>query len=280
MLKKSFLPLTTLSLALSLELVISTSLPATAKSQSNSVLDLQGPNRRESVGQLLARRARLGFKVPRIRASRNRYGGAARGSCSLDQTSQLEMKTLLPDTNIGLTVAAQPTFFFLISNTSATEVKEAKFILLHENHEENRDDIIYQTTLPLSGKGGVMSVTLPPEAGALEVGKEYRWEAQVSCSGDGDESSNPHIDGSIKRVQPDAELARKLEKASPRDRVALYAKAGYWNSSLETLAKLRLANPNDQELKDDWQELLETVGLGTIAQEPLVMLGSNSSQTP
>jgi hypothetical protein len=190
------------------------------------------------------------------------------------------MKTLLPDTNIGLTVAAQPTFFFLISNTSATEVKEAKFILLHENHEENRDDIIYQKTLPLSGKGGVMSVTLPPEAGALEVGKEYRWEAQVSCSGDGDESSNPHIDGSIKRVQPDAELASKLEKASPRDRVALYAEAGYWNSTLETLAKLRFANPNDPVLQADWQELLESVGLSTIAQEPLVMLSSDSSQTP
>ncbi len=276
MLKKSFLPLTTLSLALSLELVISTSLPATAKSQSNSTLDLQRPNRRESVGQLLARRARLRFKVPGVRASRNRYGGAARGNCGIDGTSQLEMKTLLPDSNIGLTVAAQPTFFFLIPKTSATE---AKFILLHENHE-NGDDIIYQKTLPLNGKGGVMSVTLPPEAGALEVDKEYRYEVQVSCSSDGDESSNPRIDGSIKRVQPDADLARKLEKASPRDRVALYAEAGYWNSSLKTLADLRFANPNDPELKADWQELLESVGLGTIAQEPLVMLGDNTSQTP
>jgi len=277
MLKKSFLPLTTLSLALSLELVISTSLPATAKSQSNSVLDLQRPNRGESVGQLLARRARIRVKVPGVRASRNRYGGAARGNCGIDQTSQLEMKTLLPDTNIGLTVAAQPTFFFLIPKTSATE---AKFILLHENNQENGDDIIYQKTLPLTSTGGVMSVTLPPEAGALEVGKEYRYEVQVSCSSDGDESSNPSIDGSIKRVQPDADLARKLENASPRDRVALYAEAGYWNSSLETLAKLRLANPNDPELQADWQNLLESVGLSTIAQEPLVMLGSDSSQTP
>ncbi|HAJ63741.1 MAG TPA: hypothetical protein DCP31_34650, partial [Cyanobacteria bacterium UBA8543] len=73
--------------------------------------------------ELLAqrRRARLRFKVPNIRPSGNLEGGIARGNCGLDGAKKLQMKVLLPNTNIGLTTAERPTFFVQISQTSIKE---------------------------------------------------------------------------------------------------------------------------------------------------------------
>lgn len=263
---KSYQRLTTFSLALFLELATSGILPATTTSkyteQQRSLL---------SRGQLVAqRRARLRFKVPGISPSRNLEAAAARGNCRLDGVKKLQMKALLPNTNIGLTTTEKPTFFFQISPTS---VREAKFILLNDKG----DTIIYDKNFPLTKTGGVMSFTLPADAEALEVGKEYGWELAVLCDHD-DQTGNPRIQGAIQRIQPSQQLANDLAKASGRDRAALYSNEGFWYDTLKTLADLRLANPNDPTLVSDWKELLDYAGLSTIDREPLLQCCTPKNQ--
>ena len=202
--------------------------------------------------------ARLPFRLPGIRPSYRLEPGAARGECKADGTTQLQMKALLPNTNIGLTTAQKPTVFFQISKTS---VPEAQFILLNETGKES----IYATNFPLNGEGGVMSFTLPADAPALEVGKEYHWEVEVLCVPD-DHKGNPRVQGAITRVQPSPTFASQLQAASPRDRVALYADQGYWYDTLKALADLRSANPNDQRLVRVWEELLNSAALNTSAK--------------
>ncbi len=252
---KSYQCLATLSLALFLELAMSTSLPGTAISPS--------PRQQEpalSGGEVVAqRRSRLRFKVPNIRPTGNLEGGAARGNCS---TEKIEIKALLPNTNIGLTTAQKPTFFFQISKTSA---QEAKFSLLNPNTKESV--LIYEKNFPLTGTGGVMSFTLPADAPALEVGKEYHWEVALVCNpDDGDQGGKTRVQGAITRVQPSPTFASQLQAASPRDRVALYAQEGYWHDALKALADLRSANPNDPSLVSDWTDLLSSNDLNTSAQ--------------
>ena len=256
---KSYQRLTALFLVLFLELAMLSILSAIATAS-----DTEQQRSPFTKAELLAqrRRARLRFKVPNIRPSGNLEGGIARGNCDLDGAKKLQMKVLLPNSNIGLTTAERPTFFFQISQTS---VREAKFILLNAKG----DTIIYDQNFPLTKTGGVISVTLPADREALEVGKEYRWELAVLCDPD-DQTGNPRIQGAIQRIQPSHQLVNDLGKASVRDRVDLYANEGFWYDTLKTMADLRLANPNDPTLANDWKELLDYAGLSTIDREPLL----------
>jgi hypothetical protein len=255
---QSYPRLTVVSLALSLELALSSILPAIAISPST-----QQQHSEPSPQSVLAqRRARLRFKVPGIRPSRRLEGGAARGGCGIDAADKIQMKALLPDTNIGLTTTGKPTFFFQISRTS---VEEGKFLLLNAKD----DTIIYEQTFPLTKTGGVRSFTLPADAEALQPGKEYTWELVANCDPE-DQRGNPRVQGSIKRIPPSQKLTSDLARASLRDRAAVYAEAGYWYDSLKTIADLRSTNPNDSTLINDWNDLLESAGLSKLAKEPLL----------
>jgi len=145
-----------------------------------------------------------------------------------------------------LTVAAKPTFFFQVSKSAA---KEAKFSLLNKEG----DDTLYEKTFPLTSTGGVMSFTLPADAQTLEVNKEYRWSLEVICdTQDGDQGGNTHVEGAVKRVTPEAPIAQELNNAPISDRLTIYTQAGYWYDTVKTLAQLRLDNPNDSTLKEEW----------------------------
>lgn len=257
MLKKNCLQLTTLGLVLLLEPMLMVIMPATA-SQHNL---LTKPELLR--GELLAlQRRRLGFKVPRLRPSGNLSGGAARGNCNADGTEKIDIVALMPQTNIALTVAQKPTFFFRVSKTS---VQEAKFNLL----DEKGNTIIYDKTFSLNNTGDVMSFTLPDDAPTLEIGKEYQWELVVNCDAF-DPNGNPRVKTAIKRVEPSAILASKLAQAQPNERSDIYAQEGIWIDALSTLAQLRIANPNDSEIKDEWTSLLDSVGLKEIATTPVI----------
>lgn len=255
---QSYPRLTVVSLALSLELALSSILPAIAISPSTQ----QQHSQPLPQSVLAQRRSRLRFKIPNISPSRRLEGGIARGNCGFDAANKIQMKALLPDTNIGLTTTGKPTFFFQISPTS---VEEGKFLLLNAKGNE----IIYEKTFPLTKTGGVTSFTLPDDADALEVGREYTWELVVNCDPE-DQRGNPRVQGSIKRLPASQKLASDMARIPMRDRAAVYAEAGYWYDSLKTLADLRSTNPNDSTLISDWNDLLESAGLSKMAKEPLL----------
>ncbi|MBD2742225.1 DUF928 domain-containing protein [Coleofasciculus sp. FACHB-1120] len=251
---------TTLSLALLVGLsAIATSFPATATTKSQPI---QQPslNRRE-----MRVAGRLKFRLPRrVGAPRTREPGASRGSstCAAEGKS---LMALLPSTNIGLTVAAHPTLFVALPEAS---VQEAEFILYNG---ETSEQVKYETTLPIPNVGGVVSVSLPQkDAPPLVVGKTYRWSLSVICDPE-DRGADIVVEGWIQRVQPSSVLRNALQKAAPRDRPAIYADAGMWLDTLSSLADLRNANPSDLTLETDWQDLLKSVNLGTVAKEPLIV---------
>lgn len=248
--QKIGLPLTTLGLVLLLEPMMMARVPATV-TQS----ELRG-------GQLALQRSRLGFKIPGLKPSGNLSGGGVRGGCNADSLGKVDVVALMPQTKIGLTVASKPTFLFRVSKTS---VKEATFKLRNETGQT----IIYDKPFPLTNTGNVLSFTLPDDAPALEIGKEYQWEVMVNCDPD-DPGGNPRVRTAIKRVEANSNLMSKLAQAQPNERPDLYAQEGIWIDALSNLAKLRIANPTDAELQEEWSSLLESVGLKEIAKLPLI----------
>jgi hypothetical protein len=69
------------------------------------------------------------------------------------------------------------------------------------------------------------------------------------------------VEGKIKRVALDPILARRLQLATPQQRVALYAKAGLWHEALSTMVELQRDRPNDANLAVTWDNLLRSEGM-------------------
>lgn len=188
-----------------------------------------------------------------------RGGTGSRGDCPPVEVS---LTALMPDNNSGSSVEAHPTLWFYVPYQS-DEVREGEFSL---QDEQNND--VYRTTFTLSGTPGIVGFNLA-SAAPLEINKKYQWYVKLYCSGQ--KSSAPvFVRGWVERVALKPELERQLQTvATPRERIALYAQNGIWYSALSELAKLRLAEPQNATLNNDWANLLRDVGLENLTQKPI-----------
>lgn len=264
-------------------MVVSESLIATAN------IKIANSNLPETSGQTLwaqVPRSRLGFRIPRVRSSRQRVGGISRGPRACGGET-IDVTALLPKTNeeqlstekkieIESTVTTSPTFLIYISQTQKTQ---GKFVVVGE--KDNEPFVVKEQTVELPRRAGVVrfSVDLPKDENgntSSEVNQSsnpplYHWFFTIDCNpNDPDTSGDLVVDGWV-QVMPEAEsLARDLAKTQERDRPAVYAQYGNWTETLSTLADLRQRYPNEQQLKDDWQSLLESVGLTRLANAEMI----------
>ncbi|NEP59382.1 MAG: DUF928 domain-containing protein [Symploca sp. SIO2G7] len=196
-------------------------------------------------------------------------GGATRGQCSLQQQNSNKSLTLLtPANQEGLTIAERPTFLFYVPQASA---QQAEFTLMSQDEE-----YAYQTNFALDGKGGVLKFQLPAEAPPLEVGKNYKWSVALICNQQ-ERTEDIVVQGQIRRTEATPNLVAQLKSATPLQSAALYGKAGIWYDTVEVLAELQLAEPNNSNLVTAWRQLLrsEYVKLDDIAQAPILYCCSN-----
>jgi Domain of Unknown Function (DUF928) len=183
-----------------------------------------------------------------------REGGGTRGACAIAKNS---LTAMMPKENFGRTTAAHPTLYWYAPATQSTQ---AEIVLLSEQGEE-----VYSRQLPISGKSGLISFTLPQkEMKGLEVGKTYRWKFALICD---PENPSTHMitEGWIQRVNPTAELQAKLASTSAEQQPNLYLQSDLWYDAVGSLVKLRQAQPNQPETKKIWKQLLEQEALPTIA---------------
>ena len=186
-----------------------------------------------------------------------RVGGGTRGECNFSEKS---LMALIPKSNLGLAVAANPKLFFYIPQTS--DSPEVEFVL-----NDEAGSPVYETIFKAIGTSGVVSLKLP-DSTPLKIGKKYHWYLSVICNAQ-DRASDVSVDGWIQRVELSPTLASELKKAEPTKRAAVYAAADLWYVALATLAELRLSRPNDATISAEWAQLLQSVGLENIIQEPI-----------
>lgn len=193
----------------------------------------------------------------------NRQGGATRGEECVEPVGA-KVTALVPDSGVGATAAPYPTVFWYMPKSSASEVQ---LMLQDANQQE-----IYSARYTLAkssdgsvvGSPGIMSLSLPAftNLSPLEVGQAYHWTLGLTCPPDSSgESKIDSFDGGIVRVKPDPTLAQRIQQATPQERVALYANAGLWYETVGSLVELRRDRPNDNELTQAWNKLLNSIGL-------------------
>lgn len=216
----------------------------------------QKPNPSPSKTQ---RRKQFIFKSANDGASGKREGAATRG-CSSDNNKP-RLTGLIPGKNMGLTMSDRPTFWFyvpyLASSTTPVEFKLTNF----------DDKEIYKQNLQLKNTPGIISITLPKNAPALELDQNYEWSLGINC-----DSQIDNVNGRIKRVKASAEVTKQLQENRGRDRLLVYAENSFWYETLTGLIELRRQNPQDEGLKEDWENLLKSneIGLENLASEPIV----------
>ncbi len=197
-------------------------------------------------------------------------GGGRRnsdGKCPKDRNNQpkdnqasdaieQQLIPLLPTSKFGLTYSSNPNFYAYVPKTSAVAV-----VFTLENQDGQG---IAQKRLDLTNTPSIVSTQFDQP---LEIGKDYKWLVSVVCVADDPEDT--FSEGIIRRVKPNLALVGKLEKASDIERVELYAKSGIWYEALANLAKLKLAQPNNPEIKAMWINLLKSSGLESLANYPI-----------
>jgi hypothetical protein len=203
------------------------------------------------------------FTPPRSGAPQDTRGGASRGNLTCAQTPQAttaQFMLLTPShAQESLTVSERPTLFAYIPPTSA---QKAFFSL-----NDDAGKTYYQTTLRVPQTGGIVSIRLPDTMAPLQVGKSYRWGVAILCAGKLRPDS-PFISSWIQRTLLSPQLLSQAQRATALDRAALYGKQGVWYDTLTTLAKLKRQQPNDRAIANNWLQVLKSVGLEGIAEQP------------
>lgn len=209
------------------------------------------------------------LNLPAVGRPGNREGGSKRGpGCAKEKDQKL--RVLLPEGNYGQTLQDYATFFWYLPELERPTPVE--FQLRRVDAQGQPGELVHSETFTTSG-GGVSSLTLPPTAPSLTIGQEYEWSIAVQCSIDGT-ASEPDAwmiaIGRIERISPqNPQLMAALAQTGLEDYPAVLAGAGIWYDALQRLVALRRQSPNDQELLQDWSNLLNRIGFGAIANQPL-----------
>ena len=203
------------------------------------------------------------FKPPNRGAPPQTTEGGSRG-CG-NYTGEKSLTALAPSRSLPLTVQKHPTFFWHVPESFSAQTLE--FTLLDAKDEQE----LYRKSFSVSETPGIASIAVPDTVEPLEKGKMYHWYLVAICDPD-DRTGDIIIDGWIELVEPSQALLENLEKATDNERPSIYAQAGIWQETIATLAKLRQENPNDYSLTARWEELLNSVQLGELAEYPLVRI--------
>lgn len=218
-----------------------------------------------------------------------RRGGASRGSCNL-AAGQPALTALIPtspenntplsnqttvqtteqsndsavETVFSLTAQPYPSFWFFLPYLPNETPLE--FVL----QDENNNTLYQQTLSATSNESGIIQVTLPTTAPALEENVPYHWFFIASC----DDTNPAFVEGWTTRVSLENTLPLELNTATSkeqlREQAALYAQNSLWQETLTLIGTSHRNNPEDPVFLNDWQSLLESAGLSELVIQPLI----------
>lgn len=232
-------------------LLISSS-EAKVKAESLNFRNLNGVSS-DIIAQSQTRR--LKFKLPDRGVPDARIGGAVRGG-------DKSVIAVIPSDKMPLASEENFTIFVYISNNNSVE---GNLRITDISGQE-----LYNGNFIPPKNTGIMRIKLPKTVN-FKVDTPYRWEIQLNSP-----NRNPlqamrlRTFGWLERVSLEEKVSSETNaKKDTWDSLNTLAEAGIWYDTLERLAVLRLENPEDQQIKSEWVELLKSVGLENIAESTI-----------
>lgn len=230
------------------------------------------------------RRSPVKFVVPTLSYDRGAPGkrseGASRGVfCGLPEgpialTPQYRESVTLATGEVKdkyyvltQTSQARPTFALHLP-LAAPDVAALELTLVLADLAGN---LIYDLPIPAPTTAGVITFEPAASEAALEIGQRYNWAVMVQVACNETELATPQhlsVGGQLERralaeMPPLAELSRE-------EQAEHYAQAGFWPEAMATVADLQRQQPSSEQYRADWAALLDSIGLGALADAPLV----------
>ncbi|ACK69849.1 protein of unknown function DUF928 [Gloeothece citriformis PCC 7424] len=191
-------------------------------------------------------------------APKSTAGGGTRSDdyeCMALKEGDIPLVALMPNReNIGKTATSTPTLYWYVPETKATD---GELVVLDDQGNE-----VYYTNFALSQQSGIVKLTIPPGAN-LQPGKTYSWSFMVICDSNY-RNRDKFVEGKIEYIAVNDELKNQLKKGSDLEKAQLYAQQSIWYETLDLIAKNRPQNTAE------WQQLLQSVGLGSLTEKPLI----------
>ncbi|MEL7039612.1 MAG: DUF928 domain-containing protein [Cyanobacteria bacterium J06592_8] len=163
------------------------------------------------------------------------------------------------------TVSYHPTLWFYLP-IETDKIQKIEVALLKQFSSVSEYEIESED---LSGLPGFLSIDLPEsENTKLQEGMFY--QLLIYCGDSGDQGINiPKIQAQRQEIV--SELQTELDQAqSEIDKARIYEQYGMWYDSITIIGKLHHQNPKNSEYQQEWQRLLQKVGLGELSDKPII----------
>ncbi len=189
-------------------------------------------------------------------ASSGRVGGGTRGTAD---GPSVTLEVLVPD-HTGLTVSAQPTLYWFVSQRIETD---AELTIV----DDTSVDPLLELKLTPPIEPGIHALSLQEHGVQLAPNVPYQWFVAVVVD-PSQRSYDVIAGGEIERVAQTSELASQLRSVGTQETPQAYAEAGIWYDALDGLSTQIGNSPNDAGLRQQRAALLDQVGLpGAAAYE-------------
>ena len=189
-------------------------------------------------------------------APRRTAGAGVRGApaCITTHPDQT-LVALMPNDRVSLTASGQPSFFIFIPPNTAPEG-------VFELHLDQEQAGSYVERLTLSGKPGLVEVSVPPEI-ALQPDQSYFWRFSLVCDSRAPEN-NAIVQGYVQRTELSPAQMAELEQITPGTlaEAEFYAENGIWHEATAILYDIQMDAPQQ------WSEWLGSVQLDFLMDRP------------
>jgi hypothetical protein len=191
---------------------------------------------------------------------RRRRGGGSRGSCLI--ANKPPLTALVPNSSTGFTLSQSPSFWFYLPY-ALNEQHSIEFVL-----KDSQDNLVYAKTFTGDKTTpGIVNLRLP-ESVILDTAQSYEWYLLVQCDAENQERF-VFVNGAIRRLERPA-LQQQLAVLPVSNHSRLYASENIWYDALDGVATQLQDAPQQGEVRTDWLQLLQSVGLTELAAEPIV----------
>lgn len=192
----------------------------------------------------------------------NRRSGGDRGECpalssNLNADPDSRLTALIPESGEILSALESPTLWFYIPYSSKSPLSARLTI-----RDEHGKMVMEPQITKFPATSGVVRWQLPQ---SLKTNQSYHWYFSILCNSD-KPSSNPIVNGWIRRIQANPTLVSQLQTATLAEQIDLYIKAGLWIDALTLVANQHGTN---SQAKTEWNKLLKAIGLESLAKQTI-----------
>lgn len=191
----------------------------------------------------------------------NRRDGGSRGNCIADGKDFI---AIVPELPVNVAASVSSRIFFYVPSTK--KPKTIEFII-----RTKEDRLVHETFIQTTGQAGIMSLPIPeiiPENSEKSHG-DYHWYLSMICDKN-QRARDVVLEGWIEYVKLNNKVREKINTSTSAEKFNLLQQEGIWYDAISVLAESQKSQSNSIAVQTEWSHILESIGLGELASEPLI----------